>query len=311
MASENFNFNPFVWETTIQAYLRRKNVFFNLAFLDETLVTSSGTSVLFPYYTLLSGSAQKIAPDQQVAINQINNDKFTISVAELADSVALTDSQRLNLVTRAAGMSQGNYDAYSDPFDDWSEEAMRQMAFRFVSQIDADLVTLLQQAGSYVQAFTATAGTDVFTNDLLTRSKLKAFGDRTGEAKTVVCHPLQFADFITSVGGLAAFNMNAIRQDIQEDGFFQGRYNGVDFYLSDNVPKYATQIGGKDAYTAYVFKRDPFGVMTKMKPSTEHKRDILGRRDIIVATTWYGTINLNQQISSTDIRTAALLTTVN
>lgn len=306
--AENFNFNPYIWESTIQAYLRRKNVFYNLAFKDETLESAPGTTAMFPYWTLMSGTAQKPAADQQLTINTINNNNFNVTVAELGDAVALTDSQKYNLVTRSSARSMGGFDPEVDPFDDWSEESMRQIAFRFVSTIDADIVTLLQQPSSYVQGFLGAASTDLFSYSTLTAAKFTAFGDRANEAKVCVCHSFQFVDFISSVGGLSAFDMRAIRQDILDDGFFQGRFNGVDFYISDNVPLWPSLIGGKKGYMAFLFKENPFGVTTKQKPQAEHKRDILGRREIISATHWYGVLNLHAVISSQDLRTAAIIT---
>lgn len=307
--NENFTFSPQVWGDTIQAYIRRKNLFLSLAFVDESFTGSTGDTVNLPYFSAITGEAQKIRADQSPIINTMDNNKFPVTMYEVVDAVGITDAQKIQFTARNSAKSFSGYEIPKDPMDDWSDEVLRQMTVRFGTRLDKDLLALMQQPGSFVQGFTATTASDRLTMDVILKSKFGVFGDRANEATTIICHPLQFSDFVSSVGGLAAFNMNAIRQDLLDTGMFQGKINGLDFFIYDHVPAGAA-VSGKSTYTAYMLKEHPFGVLTKVRPGVEHAREAAFRRDVFVATAWFGVTTLNQKISSEDVRVCAITTTV-
>ena len=60
--TSNINFIPKVWSDHTEAYFRRKLILGSLAMMDNTLESSPGTTVNFPYFKLI-GDAQSPAED--------------------------------------------------------------------------------------------------------------------------------------------------------------------------------------------------------------------------------------------------------
>lgn len=306
--SENFTFNPSVWSETVRAYMPQKNLFLSLAFRYYGLSESVGTTMQFPFFKLVNGAVREYSADESVIPYNLDNGSFELTVKEYAMGVAITDTDKMNLVSLSAGSSMGP-NALQSVVSDWETNAQMQLAYKYGVNIDGLIVNLLQQPGNYTQGFTASSSADTFSNSVLNYARSQAFLDRGDEAIYCVCHPFQFNDFVSSVGGLNAFQFNAIRQDILDTGYFRGQFNGINFFVYNKVPSVAP-IGGAPAYTAYLFKPYAYGVGFKMSPKVAYSRDVPGRRDVYTSTAWYNPISLHKRISDDDARICAITTTV-
>jgi hypothetical protein len=77
----------------------------------------------------------------------------------------------------------------------------------------------------------------------------------------------------------------------------------------DTVPK-ETDISGKDAYSAFIHKMNPYGIIIKQDMEMESDYDILAREWVFTGNEWYGVKSFHGKVAALDKRTARLTTTV-
>lgn len=303
-----FNFEPQVWTDTIRSFMREKFTLYQLAYKDYTMSESAGITTVFPFYEEAPGEAQVGVPGVRPVPFYIQNNSFNVVVNELTDAAAITDYMKMNAATRASARSGAPGYPMSAAEADLLEEICRQFARRFTKAITTNLKALLEDPLNSTLGFLATTATDFLTTDILERAKVEAFGDLSNQADVIVCHSKVFQSYISSVSGLDAFKMNAIRQDLQTFSQFRGMFQGVNFLVEDDLP--STVIDGRTAYTSYIFKPKAYGIYEKQGVKVESVRDIGLRVDEYVGTMWYGSLSLHKKVSPQDARICKIVTVV-
>lgn len=290
--SADFNWQPVVWQDHIMAYFDRKLVYGAFALRDDSLTAAPGLTQNFPYFKKL-GAAQKPAEDEGLVVDNLTDDSFNVTVAELS---------------KAAGMSKKAFKTSAARKERIIQEIQEQIGRVMAEQIDADLYT--EFSAHYTSGFAAGAAGDTMNIRTLNTGKIKAFGDKHKDAVVVFMHSLQFLDMMTdsTAGFLVA---NAMDPMFMVEGF-EGRLAGLAIVSVDTVAKNSGgQVGGKDTYDAWIHKANAYGFMVKQEMELESDYDILHRQYVFAADQWYGVKSFDKTIDPLFKKTARLLTTSN
>lgn len=291
----DFNFQPKVWQDHIMAYFDRKLVFGAFALRDDSLTSAPGLTQNFPYFKKV-GAAQKPAEDEGLIVDNLSDDSFNVTVAE---------------VSKAVGVSKKAFKASAARTERVIQEVQEQIGRVMAEQVDADLLVAL--TASSTQGYLSAAGNSYGTMNIrnLNTGKIKAFGDKHKDAVVVFMHSLQFLDMMTdtTAGFLVA---NALDPMFMVEGF-EGRLAGMAIVTVDTMPKnVGGQINSKDNYDAYIAKANAYGFMVKQEMELESDYDILHRQWVFAGDQWYGCRSFDQTIDPLFKKVAQLrINTVN
>ncbi len=300
--SADFNFTPKVWQDHIMAYFDRKLVYGAFALRDESLTAAPGLTQNFPYFKKIGG-AQKPSEDEGLEIDNLTDDSFNVTVAEVAKAVGVTKRAFKTSAARTERIIQ---------------ETQEQIGRVMAEQVDQDLYTAL--SSSYTKGFQSNAGNSYATMNIrnLNIGKIVAFNDKHKDSIVMFMHSMQFLDLMTdtTAGFLVA---NALDPMFMVEGF-EGRLGGVAIISIDTVGKNSGlggtggngQINSKNAYDAWILKANAFGFMVKQEMEMESDYDMLHRQYVFAGTQWYGARTFDQTIDPLFKKTALLQTvTVN
>lgn len=290
--SADFAFTPKVWQDHIMAYFDRKLVYGAFALRDDSLSASPGLTQNFPYFKKIGG-AEKPSEDEGLIVDNLTDDSFNVTVAEISKAVGVTKKAFKTSAARTERIIS---------------EVQEQIGRVIAEQIDQDLYTAF--SASYTSGFAAVSAGDTMNIRTLNTGKIKAFGDKHKDSVVVFMHSLQFLDMMTdsTAGFLVA---NALDPMFMVEGF-EGRLAGVAVVSVDTVGKNgAGQVGGKDTYDAWIHKANAYGFMVKQDMELESDYDILHRQWVFAADQWYGCLSFDKTIDPLFKKTARLRTTSN
>jgi hypothetical protein len=256
-------------------------VFGALAMVDKTLTAQPGETVNFPYFKAI-GPVETPQEDEGLSVDRLRDDAFQVSVTEKG---------------KAVGFKDAAYRKSSQP-GALEAEAQSQIARVYAEKVDQDLINVMDS--SNVPGYVATTAGDTMNVRKLLQSKVTAFGDKAEKAKVCIMHSQDFVSLMTDTqaGFLQA---NAISPYSLLNGYM-GTILNMALIVVDTVPQVPGGIAGKEAWYHYFLKEMPFGIYMAEDLKLERGRDILARENVISSTMWYGTLSLNQQVSSLDKR---------
>ena len=312
----NFTYVPQIAESHISAYFRQELIISKLAWRPKNnrFPATPGDTITFPYFSKL-GEAQDGVEDTDVEIDDLGDASFTAQAKESVKGVGITDT-----ALKAMGCTHA----------EWEAQAHKQVARVLAEKMEKDVWTELHKAASHdtlpsqvADLTIATAfGTDkgaqntAYQNQLcniraLSEGLTDAFGDKRYEAAAIILHSQHYKDLeIDTTAGFLKADANDPLFKIKG---FVGRsamFWGLPFFVNDNVQD-AGDITITDSnnttqdyktYNAVFLKKDAFGVMIKQMPKIEYDRNILKRRDFMVATQWYAVRGFHKVISTEDVR---------
>jgi hypothetical protein len=293
--SADFAFTPKVWQDHIMAYFDRKLIYGAFALRDDSLTAAPGLTQNFPYFKKV-GAAQKPGEDEGLIVDNLTDDSFNVTVAE---------------VSKAVGVSKKAFKVSAARTERVIQEIQEQIGRVMAEQIDADLYTAF--SASFTTGYTSAAGNSYGTMNIRTLNigKIVAFGDKHKDSVVCFMHSMQFLDLMTdtTAGFLVA---NALDPMFMVEGF-EGRLAGVAIVSVDTVGKnIAGQINSKNAYDAFIHKSNAYGFMVKQEMEMESDYDILHRQWVFAGDQWYGCRSFDQTIDPLFKKTALLRTvTVN
>lgn len=293
--SADFAFAPKVWQDHIMAYFDRKLVYGAFALRDDSLTAAPGLTQNFPYFKKI-GAAQEPTEDEGLAVDNLTDDSFNVTVKE---------------VSKAVGVTKKAFKTSAARQETIIKEIQEQIGRVMAEKVDADLLTAF--SASYTTGYTSAAGNSYSTMNIrvLNTGKIKAFGDKHKDAVVVFMHSLQFLDLMTdsTAGFLVA---NALDPMFMVEGF-EGRLAGLAVISVDTLPKNtAGQLNSKDNYDCFIHKPNAYGFMVKQEMELESDYDILHRQWIFAGDQWYGSRSFDQTIDPLFKKTALLrVNTVN
>jgi hypothetical protein len=293
--SADFVFTPKVWQDHVRAYFDKKLVFGSVALRNDELKADAGKgdTVSFPYFKAI-GAAEEPSESVGLQVDKLQDDSFSCQVKEVGKAVGIKK--------KAFKVSAARTGVIID-------EIQRQIARVMAEKVDADLLTEQSSSGNYTDGYTASVAGDKMTVRVLNTAKTVAFGDKADQSVVCFMHSLQYLDLMndTTAGFLTATANDPM---FMVDGF-KGRLLGMAIVVVDSIPKNGnTQIGGKDAYNAFIHKANPYGIMIKQEMEMESDYDILQREWVFTGNEWYGVKSFHGKVSSLDKRTARCTTTI-
>ena len=282
-------FEPKVWSDHVQAYFERLMAVGQLAVIDRTLVAAPGETKNFPFWKKI-GAAEEPDEDSGLTVDKMSDDSFSCTIKEVAKCVGIKKT-----ALRKGAFSQ----------DQAFSEAQRQIAQVYAEKVDADLIAEMNTSGNYEQGFTAAATSDVAKVTNIATGKIKAFGDRHGEAVAIFMHSFCLLDLLTdSSSGFLKADANDPFALIGAPGF-QGRLLGMALFTLDTMPR-AADISGKQVYHAFAVKPQPYGILTGAEMDMDMDYDMLHREYLIAADGWYGVKAFHAKVSAADKRIARM-----
>ncbi len=290
----DWNFTPKVWQDHIMAYFDRKLVYGAFALRDDSLTAAPGLTQNFPYFKKV-GAAETPSEDEGLIVDNLTDDSFNVTVAEVSKAVGVTKKAFKQSAARTERVIQ---------------EVQEQIGRVMAEKVDADLYTAF--SASYTSGYVSAAGNSYGTMNIrnMNIGKIKAFGDKHKDSVVIFMHSLQFLDLMTdtTAGFLVA---NALDPMFMVEGF-EGRLAGVALVSVDTVGKNtAGQINSKDAYDAWIHKANAYGFMVKQEMELESDYDILHRQWVFAGDQWYGARSFDQTIDPLFKKTALLRTVTN
>ncbi len=286
----NFAFVPKVWQDHIMAYFDRKLVYGAFALRDDGLTAQPGLTQNFPYFKKI-GAAQEPAEDEGLAVDNLTDDSFSVTVKEVSKAVGATKKAFKSSAARTERVIQ---------------EIQEQIGRVMAEKVDADLYT--EFSAHATAGYTASAAGNTMNIRTLNTGKIVAFGDKHKDAVVCFMHSFQFLDMMTdsTAGFLQA---NAVDPMFMVEGF-EGRLAGMAIISVDTLAKNSGgQVGGKDTYDAFIHKNNAYGFMVKQEMELEHDYDILHRQWVFAGDQWYGCKSFHATIDANFKKTAKLITT--
>lgn len=292
--SGDFAFAPKVWQDHIMAYFDRKLVYGAFALRDDSLTAAPGLTQNFPYFKKI-GAAENPSEDEGLLVDNLTDDSFNVTVAEVSKAVGVTKKAFKVSAARTERVIQ---------------EVQEQIGRVMAEKVDADLYTAF--AASYTSGYVSASGNSYGTMNIrnLNIGKITAFGDKHKDSVVMFMHSMQFLDLMTdtTAGFLVA---NALDPMFMVEGF-EGRLGGVALISVDTVGKNtAGQINSKNAYDAWIHKSNAYGFMVKQDMELESDYDLLHRQWVFAGDQWYGTRSFDQTIDPLFKKTALLRTVTN
>lgn len=292
----DFGFTPKVWQDHIMAYFDRKLVYGAFALRDDSLTAAPGLTQNFPFFKKI-GAAENPSEDEGLIVDNLTDDSFNVTVAEVSKAVGVTKNAFKSSAARQERIIQ---------------EVQEQIGRVMAEKVDADLYTAF--SSSFTLGYQSAAGNAYGLMNIrnLNVGKISAFGDKHKDSVVIFMHSMQFLDMMTdaTAGFLVA---NALDPMFMVEGF-EGRLGGVAIVSVDTVGKNSGlagsggQINGKNAYDAWIHKANAYGFMVKQEMELEHDYDILHRQWVFAGDQWYGVRSFDQTIDPLFKKTALLQT---
>lgn len=283
--STDFVFEPKVWQDHIMAYFDRKLVWGSVALIDETLKSSPGETVNFPYYNAI-GDAEEPLETGSLTVDNLSDDSFNATVKEVGKAVGAKDKAFVVSGDRREGIVS---------------EAQRQIGRVMAEKVDKDLIAEINGAGNYEQGFTSTLQTEKLTVKRLNTMVITAFGDKHEEAGVVFMHSLQLLSMLNdSDAGFLKADANDPMWGVKG---FKGRILGLAIIVTDTVPA-GPVIDTANSFHTFITKPNAYGVILKNDLNPEQDRDILARETIWTGTMWYGVKAFHAKIHAEDKKIA-------
>ena len=292
------------------AYFRKKLGWARFAWkLEKSFESTPGNTVTIPVMGKL-GAAEKPSEDDRVDVDSLGDSSFSATVYEVAKAFGITDAARIRM-----GLSN----------DKWEEHGWNQVARVIAELIDSDVQGILAAGDGHDDVRDATnfVSTGAFPTDKslvagfatnaptvrsLYKDMVKGFGDKNSECMAICMHSKHLQALLTDdkAGLLKADALDPF------NGLagFKGRLLSKAIFEIDNITKGSkitvTDSGGAtqkfQAYQIAFLKPDPYALMLKREAKTEQARDMLGRRDIGMATKWYTFMTLHKKVDNEDVR---------
>jgi len=292
--SADFAFTPKVWQDHIMAYFDRKLVYGAFALRDDSLTAAPGLTQNFPFFKKI-GAAENPSEDEGLIVDNLTDDSFNVTVAEVSKAVGVTKRAFKTSAARTERIIQ---------------EVQEQIGRVMAEKVDADLYTAF--SSSYTLGYESASGNSYGTMNIrnMNIGKISAFGDKHKDSVVIFMHSMQFLDLMTdsTAGFLVA---NALDPMFMVEGF-EGRLAGLAIISVDTVGKNtAGQINSKNAYDAWIHKSNAYGFMVKQEMEMESDYDIMHRQWVFAGDQWYGTRSFDQTIDPLFKKTALLRTVTN
>jgi len=289
--STDWNFQPKVWQDHIDAYFDNKLVFGSLALTDDTLKSSPGETVNFPYFETI-GAAEEPLETGSLTVDNLSDDSFSSTVKEVGKAVGAKDKAFIVSAARRETIVM---------------QAQKQMGRVMAEKVDADLIAEINTVGNHEDGYVALAAADNFNVRSFNVMLTAAFGDRKDEVVAV---------FIHSQHELSLMNDNTsgfLKADANDPMWsvpgFRGRLLGAAVIVSDTVPA-GPVVDGKATFYAFAVKANAYGIIRKQDLNPEQDRDILAREWVWSTTMWYAVKAFHAKIDAEDKKIARGLFTV-
>lgn len=252
---------PEVWADLTNAEFQGKLVFGQPGFSvsDNTLQGRPGDRINFPSWNTLSGADLEVAEGSAIVPERMStNEGPSAVIKEIGKAVDITDKAKL--------VGRG------DP----ASEARNQIATVIARKIDHDLKVEAETTSHVVDGTSGPLGWNTVVQ------AIQQFGDEwvPEDMAGLVIHSSQHHDLLQNdhflsrdqVGDLAVIPRG-----------FVGSLAGVPVVVSDRI----TSTGS--SFKALLVRQGALGVLWKRRPVVETDRDVLGRTQVIAATTHYAT----------------------
>lgn len=287
----DFVFEPKVWKDHVSAYFDDKLLFGAIAMRDDTLAQAPGTSINFPYFKTI-GAVEEPAEAAALSVDSLSDDSFSATVKE---------------VGKAVGVKKKAFKVSAASTDRIIQEITSQMGRRHAEKIDDDLLTEFSTSGNFVNGYTATVAANTLNVRSVLQAKIAGFGDHQEDAIAIQMHSKQLYDLMAdSTSGFLKADANDPMYAIPG---FSGRLFGMAIFVSDKMPQ-VTDIDGKSAYRAFIHKMEPYGFILKQDMELESDYDLLNREWLFTTNQWYAVKSFHAKISSLDLKTVEMITTV-
>lgn len=288
----DFVFEPKVWSDHVMAYFRKKLVYGAFAFTDDTLMTSPGLTINFPYFKTI-GEAEEPAENEGLVVDSISDDSFSATVKEIG---------------KAVGAKKKAFKKSAAQTDSIIANIQMQIGRRMAEKVDADLLAEFSAGGNFVNGYTSALAGDVMTVKRLAAAKYKAFGDRGNEAVVCFMHSRQWLDLLRDDTFAALKTDNTIAPELVTQGMMT-QILGMAIVVVDSIPA-STQIAATDTYRAFLHKPEAYGYIVKQEAEMESDYDILHREWVFTGNQWYAVKSFHGKMAADDLRTCEIITTV-
>lgn len=288
----DFVFEPKVWKDHIAAYFDRKLVYGAFADRDDTLVTSPGLTVNFPYFKKV-GDAEEPGESDSLIVDNLEDDSFSATVKEIG---------------KAVGFKKKAFKKSAADQNRIMSECQQQIARVHAEKVDKDLLTEFSSSGNFVNGYTATLAAHTMNVRSLFQAKVVGLGDRADEAEVVFMHSKQAYDLMSdSTAGFLKADANDPLYGIKG---FMGRILGMAVVAVDSIPATSAQINSTNAYRAFIHTAMPYGFLKKQEVEIESDYDILAREWVVTGNEWYAVKSYHSKIAADNYRTVEVITTV-
>lgn len=289
--STDWVFAPKVWQDHIDAYFDKKLVFGSLALMDDTLTSSPGETVNFPYYEAI-GAAEEPAETASLTVDNLADDSFSATVKEVGKAVGAKDKAFMASAAKREGIVS---------------QAQRQIGRVIAEKVDGDLIAEINDPTNHEDGFVAALASDNFTVTSFNIMLTAAFGDRKDEVVAVFIHSQHELSLMNDpTSGFMKADANDPMYNVPG---FRGRLLGAAVIVVDTVPAGAA-VGGKATFYCYAVKANAYGIIRKQELNPEQDRDILAREWVWTATKWYAVKAFHAKIDAEDKKIARGLFTV-
>lgn len=247
--------NPWVLADMIDKKLVDYMKFTPLASIDTTLVGRAGDTIKLPSFAYI-GDAVTVAEGADIPINQLTASFASVTIHKIGNAVQITDEAILS--------------GYGDPVG----EATKQLALSIASQLDNELLGILDGITAPMVQTVATAGTLSFDD---VADALELFGEDIDGTKVLLCSPKQYTGFRKSPDWIPASEISA---DIALKGVV-GMVQGCQVIVSNKLKEASSK------ESAFIVKPEALRVYMKRDTMVESDRDIINLSNVITANKFF------------------------
>lgn len=235
----------------VEAKLTDNIVFGAIAEIDDTLVGTPGSTLLFPAYTYI-GAADVVGEGSTISVSTLTASTVSVTIHKLAKGVTITDEAALSGV--------------GDPIG----QAAMQIALSLDDALDGEILTTLSGIGSTMTFQTTASTTMPAANDII--DALELFGEDINGVKVVYVQPKVYTE-MRKVGtnNGAWIPASEIAAEIAVKGVV-GEFQGCQVVVSNRL---------KTSQDAYIVKPGAVKVVMKRGVAIEFDRDILKKETVI------------------------------
>lgn len=247
--------NPWVLADMIDKKLVDYMKFTPLATIDTTLVGRAGNTIKLPSFAYI-GDAVTVNEGSDIPINQLTASMASVTIHKIGNGVQLTDEAVLS--------------GYGDPMG----EASKQLALSIASQLDNELLGILDGITAPMVSTVGTAGTLAFDD---VADALELFGEDIDGTKVLLCSPKQYTGFRKSPDWIPASEISA---DIALKGVV-GMVQGCQVIISNKLKE------ASNKESAFIVKPEALRIYMKRDTMVESARDIINLSTVITANKFF------------------------